>query len=325
MIRRNRTRFILFGSFVLILGVIFALFFGFQDLEQEEEESVVSQSEINTIEYDGKKYHYNNNLTNILFLGIDHDSKMEEYEAPRNSGQSDCIMILSLNKETKECQILQIPRDAMIEVDLYDMNGNYYNSVTRQIATQFAYGFGGKDSCWIVQKKVSKLLNDLRIDAYIGMDMASISMIVDAIGGVSITIPEDYTQIDLAFQKGATVVLDGNLAERYVRGRQTDVMFSNNQRMERQLQFIPAFIDSVKAKVGTNANYYEWFYPVVEDYVVTNMSESQINELSEYRFIESNVQTLPGEGKMGRKYEEFYVDSEKMEKMLIETFYILKE
>lgn len=325
MIREDKTKWIVFGSIVLLLCGILFFIIGFWDSSLEEQEGSVSQSELHTIEYEGKTYRYNNNLTNILFLGIDNDSKMEEYDAPRNSGQSDCIMLLTLNKETKECQILQIPRDTMVDVDLFDMSGNYYNSVNRQIATQFAYGFGGKDSCWITQKKVSELLNDLQIDAYIGMDMASISMIVDAIGGVSITIPEDYTQIDLAFQKGATVVLDGNLAERYVRGRQTDVMFSNNQRMERQLQFIPAFIDSVKAKVGENVNYYEWLYPVVEDYVVTNMSESQMNELSEYQLAESKVQTLPGEGKMGKTYEEFHVDLEKLDKMLIEMFYISKE
>ena len=39
----------------------------------------------------------------------------------------------------------------------------------------------------------------------------------------------------------------------------------------------------------------------------------------------SDIQRLPGEIKKGEVYEEFYLDDEALQKMLIETFYILKK
>ena len=33
----------------------------------------------------------------------------------------------------------------------------------------------------------------------------------DAVGGITLTVPEDYTAVDLAFEKGAEVTLNGEL------------------------------------------------------------------------------------------------------------------
>lgn len=287
--------------------------------------NVVSQSDLNTITYEGKKYRYNSNLLNILFLGIDKNEETGEDYLPGDAGQSDCIMLLTLNKETKEARILQIPRDTMTEVDLYDVNGNYYTTVQAQLATQYSYGNGGTGSCWATKKTVSELLYDIPIDAYLSLDMASIPIINDAVGGVTITIPKDYTNIDPAFEKGTTVTLTGKQADSYVHYRDTSVAFSNNERMQRQVQYIPALITAIRNKVGAGSNYYEFFYPLVEKYMVTDLMEDQINKLADYNLVTSEVQYVPGEGKQGEIYEEFHVDEKKLQEIIIKMFYILVE
>ena len=325
MERKRKSKGILIGSVLtaLFAGIAFLLSMGSDNSGNDD--SQVSQDLTKKLECEGQVYEYNKDLMNILFLGIDKDAELVEQDGPRTAGQSDCIMILSLNKETKEGRILQIPRDTMTEVDMYDKNGNYYNSVVRQITTQFAFGVGGENSCWAVKKTVSELLYDLPIDGYFAIDMAGVSIITDAIGGVTITIPEDYTHIDSTFIKGETVTLNGEQAERYIRYRDIDVMFSNNDRMERQTQFIPALVSALKQKVGGNGNYVNVLLPLVDEYMITDLREDQLNSLADYELMMSDIQTLPGEGKMGEVHEEFHVDQEKLLKNVAEMFYILKE
>lgn len=284
-----------------------------------------SQVDINQITYEGKQYSYNTNLINILFLGVDNTDMLTEDNLPGEAGQSDCIMILTLDKEKKEGRIIQIPRDTMTEVDLYDTSGNYSTTVTEQIATQYAYSIGGKSSCFATKKTVSELLYDLPIDGYLAMEYSSIAIVNDAIGGVEITVPEDYTMIEPAFEKGATLKLTGEQAHDYVRWRDTNASFSNNDRMERQVQYIPALINTIRDYVGEDGDYYKKLYSLVEKYMLTDLNEEEINALAEYELITSDIQYLPGEGKKGEKYEEFYVDEKKLQKMLIETFYILEK
>ncbi len=284
-----------------------------------------SQIDINQITYEGKRYSYNTNLINILFLGVDNTDMLTEDNLPGEAGQSDCIMILTLDKEKKEGRIIQIPRDTMTEIDLYDTSGNYSTTVTEQIATQYAYSIGGKSSCFATKKTVSELLYDLPIDGYLAMEYSSIAIVNDAIGGVEITVPKDYTMIDPAFEKGATLKLTGEQAHDYVRWRDTNASFSNNDRMERQVQYIPALINTIRDYVGEDGDYYKKLYSLVEKYMLTDLSEDEINALAEYELITSDIQYLPGEGKKGEKYEEFYVDEKKLQKMLIEMFYILEK
>ncbi len=320
---RNKRFILLFIILLILIGVFFLAKELFSKPEAKWDDDA-SQSDLSQIVYEGHTYSYNSNLTNLLFLGIDNEGMLTEDNIPGETGQSDCIMILTLDKEKKEARILQIPRDTMTEVDLYDTGGNYSTTVTEQIATQYAYSIGGKSSCWATKKTVSELLYDLPIDGYLAMDYTSISRVNDAVGGVTLTIPEDYTMIDPEFEKGATLKLSGEQAHKYVRWRDTNASFSNEDRMQRQIQYIPAMIDAIRKKIDLDDNSYESLYSLVEKYMVTDLSEDQVRYLMEYELNVENVQFLPGEGKKGEKYEEFYVDEKKLKKMLIETFYILE-
>ena len=309
---------------VILLALGFLLKFLFAEPEPEWDDDL-SQETLNTITYEGKQYRYNNDLVNILFLGIDNTDMLVGNEVPGEAGQSDCIMLLTLDKSKKEARIMQIPRDTMTEVDIYDTAGNYNTTVTEQIATQYAYSIGGKSSCLAAVKTVSELLYELPIEGYLAMDYSSIAPVNDAIGGVTITIPKDYTQILPEFVKGTTLKLNGQQAHKYVRWRDTNASFSNNDRMERQVQYIPAMIDTIRDNMNSNENYVKVLYPLVEKYMVTDLTEDQVNELLDYELVTSDIQFLPGEGKKGEKYEEFYVNDEKLKKILIETFYILEK
>lgn len=317
---------------VLLLALAILLFVGaavliwqiFMAEPEEDWDDSLSQSSIGQITYDGKQYRYNTDLTNILFLGIDNSSGMKDDNMPSEAGQSDCIILLTLDKAKKEARILQIPRDTMTEVDVYNLGGYLFSTLQAQIATQYAYHIGGTSSCMATKKTVSELLYDLPIDGYLAMDYTNIATVNDAVGGVEITIPQDYTMINPAFQKGTTLTLMGEQAHDYVRWRDINQSFSLYDRMDRQVQYILAMLDTLQKNVKED-NDYGRLYSIVEKNMVTNLDESQIEKLLEYELDTKNIEILPGEAQKGEIYEEFYVNEEKLQKMLIEMFYILEE
>ena len=104
---KGRKRKIVFFAllFMICLGVL-QLLRGCSDDREPIWDDNLSQSSISEITYDGKQYRYNHNLINILYLGIDNNDVIRNDMMPGNAGQTDCIMILSLNKETKQAKIV---------------------------------------------------------------------------------------------------------------------------------------------------------------------------------------------------------------------------
>ena len=291
-----------------------------QDSGSKEEVVSQADSNHNTIVYEGNTYEYNSNLENYLFLGVDTKEEVVLQDTPGTAGQADCIMILSMDKETREGKILQISRDSMTDVDLYDANGNYYTTINAQIATQYAYGNGKDTSCWAMKKTVSELLYGLPLDGYISLNIEGIRAMNDAVGGVTITIPEDYTFIDPAFVEGSQITLTGEQAERYVRYRDINQQGSNNGRMKRQVQYIPALISAIREQAGSSGDFYGTYQNILAPYMVTDMSVDQINRLSDYA-LSDEVAYVPGEAVPGEQNEEFVVNEEELKELLIKMFY----
>lgn len=314
---------------VILLIVAGVVFYIMCNLKKEEKTEASLQSEEadnfqeagDTIFYKGKEYQYNKDLNNILFMGVDKSDEVSIQQMVGTAGQADSIMILSINKADQTARIFQIPRDVMTDIDLYDVSGNYFTSVKAQIATQYAYGNGAQSSCWATKKTVSELLYDLPIDGYLSMNLEGIQIMNDAVGGVTLTIPQDYTSVDPLFVQGSTLTLTGEQAERYVRYRDIRETGSNMGRMERQLQYIPALLEAAKRNVGEAGDFYGTYISLLEPYLVTDMSAKQINELARCKLLTDETEIVPGEIVEGYEHDEFYVDDEKLYEIIIDLFY----
>ena len=324
--RRVKKKILLF--LILLLAFLLLAFLCWKIFIEEPKpdwDDSFSQSGYGDIEYEGHKYRYNTHLKNILFVGIDNYDEIREDSIPGEAGQADCVMLITLDSSTQTASLMQIPRDTMTSIDIYTKNGQPRAKVTEQLATQYSYTVGGADGGRAMKNTVSNLLFELPIDGYLVLDMAAIDDITTELGGVTLTIPEDYTQIDSAFKKGATLTLTGEQAYDYVHYRDTKLAFSNNGRMQRQNDFVPALIDTVHRNMEADSNFYKTLYSIAGKYMVTDLQEEEFNKLATYELDTDEIRILPGEGKQGEKYEEFYLDSKKTEKILIEMFYILKE
>ncbi|MCD7982248.1 MAG: LCP family protein [Clostridiales bacterium] len=314
-----------FSAAVLIAAVVvIALLAYFKSSSSVSSEDISAEPESQamemTVEWKGGTYTYNTNLTNILFMGVDITDPIEKETTPGEAGQADCIILFSLDKETKQATILQINRNTVVSLDVSDFTGNYLKSIEGQICLQYGYSIGGNYSCRAVRDKVSELLYGVTIDGYFTMEVAGVAEINDALGGVDVTLTQDWTEIDESFTEGSTVHLEGELAEAFVRYRDTSEFNSVQGRMERQTQYVTALIGQMSAQGGIDL--YDTISPYIGDYILTDMDDSEINALATYEYLTDDVQYLPGEETVGDDgYEEFHTDSDELQDLVIRMFY----
>lgn len=304
---------------VLIITVfVIRAYVGKKALSEEVE--VDEEAGFETITYQGETYRYNTDLKTILFMGVDNTETVEEKEYAGRGGQADVLMLFILNTSEKTIQTLQISRDSMIEVDVYDMNGEQIAMEEAQIATQYAYGDGAKKSCLLTKEKVSELLYGIPIQSFLSLNIDGIAVISEAIGGIQITIPEDYTMIDPSFEKGKEVLLKGKLAEKYVRYRDTSVTGSNNDRMERQRQVVEAAAVQLPERLKEDKDLYKRLLSDAEPYMVTDLSTGEVDKMTTYDN-KPNIEKVPGKVIAGEKHDEFHVDDERLYDLLVKLFY----
>lgn len=272
------------------------------------------------IEYNGHTYKYNEDLYNFLFLGIDTFDSLNVLNEPTESGQSDAMILMSFNRVTHDVFLLQINRNTMVDVDIYDSSGQIARTVPAQITLQYAAATGGEHSIWASKHAVSKLLFDIPIDAYFVMNMNAIDDINDAIGGVDIVMPRDYTIIDSSMTSGSEVHIMGDTATRFVRYRDTNVFNSVADRMDRQVLYIRAFFGQL---AGRNAqSIYDMLEPFYGDTLMTNITMQDVSNMINYDLHTCRVDYLPGEMVMGDRFEEFYVDYDALREYVVTNYYV---
>lgn len=187
------------------------------DASQEEASYELQEGQIR---YNGKTYQYKENLMNILCLGIDSRDGIAKEKTPGKAGQADCVILAVLDDDAKTIQLINISRDSMVPVHVYATDGSFVEDRTEQLALQYAYGNGRDWSCQLMEEAVSDLFYGLPIHGYCALSMNSIADLNDAVGGVTVTVPEELAELKPnLFTAGETVTLKGDLAYHFVHDR----------------------------------------------------------------------------------------------------------
>lgn len=277
-----------------------------------------------TISYNGVKYKRRNDLRTVLFLGVDNtDTSPGAAGALGNNGRADAIMLFILDNTNKTTQVLMISRDTMTEVDIYDGAGNFSFSGQSQINMQYAYGNSAMRSCFLMKRTVSELLYGVRIDYHFALTMDGIATIVDTMGGITLTMPEDFTYIDSRCKAGAVVTFDGAEAERFIRYRDTSDRGSNEQRVERQSWFMHAIFNSMRDG-GNMSNTLDEILEAADPYIETNLDGDTIDKLASFNMAPDSMK-VPGEVYAGEAHDEYYVDELALQELIINIFYAPEE
>lgn len=184
--------------------------------------------------------------TNIALFGLDNRSS-NNY----SGGNSDVIMIASIDNKTKEVRLVSVYRDTCLSIG----GGDYRKA-------NAAYARGGA-------KQAVQMLNsnlDLDITEYICVDWAAMVQVIDALGGLDLDITEgEMRQINRykkdvdkvtglstpeLTQYGNNIHLDGTQATTYARIRK--LAGDDFKRASRQRIVLQAMLEKAKkADVGT--------------------------------------------------------------------------
>ena len=167
---------------------------------------------------------------NIALFGI--DTRDDTYEGSR----SDCIMIASINHDTKEIKIVSVYRDT------------YFNIPGRGLdKVNHAYSYGGP----ALSMSTLNTNLDLDITEFATVNFTATKDIINAIGGVEIEVTDAEAKSIPRITKGGKYLLDGEQALAYGRIRKID---SDYKRTERMRTVVMAVFEKAKTMSITELN-----------------------------------------------------------------------
>lgn len=258
------------GGLILALassGVIYvAAKLGKLDTQEIPQEDIVINEGVEQLASLGEGY------LNVALFGVD----SREGDLEKNT-RTDCIIVASLNKETKEIKMASVYRDTLL--DLSEGTLQKCNA---------AYSFGGP-------KQAINMLNmnlDLDIQNYVTVDFGVVAEVVDLLGGLDIEIKEEEVEPlnkfvyetgqvagkEAHFVGGSGVQhLDGVQATTYARIRST--AGGDFTRTERQRLVIEKIVEKMmKSDLATINKIIDEVFPTIS----TNFTMTEILSYAKY-------------------------------------------
>lgn len=283
---------------------------GFLMDEQSEELAVLGSLKLN-----GNIYSYYHDFETYLIMGTDKtgaDSKVYQ------GSMSDFLMLVIVDKTDNNYSFLPINRDTMSEVRLIQDDGTGVATAELQLCTAHWYGGNAEQSCANTVESISKLFGGLKINGYYAIPMDAIPKLNHSVGGVTVTLLEDFQDIDRQMKKGETLALSDEQAYRYIHDRYGVGDEKNTSRMKRQQQYMEAFFTKAKEKAKSDKAYVGQLFREFEQTATTNLTAKKISGLTN-RLIKGTQKgffEIKGTSKIGKAlgdgidHAEFYPDKE---------------
>lgn len=281
-------------------------------LTDEQSEELVA---LGSLKLNGNIYSYYHDFETYLIMGTDKtgaDSKVYQ------GSMSDFLMLVIVDKTDNNYSFLPINRDTMSEVRLIQDDGTGAATAELQLCTAHWYGGNAGQSCANTVESISKLFGGLKIDGYYAIPMDEIQKLNHSVGGVTVTLLEDFQDIDRQMKKGETLALSDEQAYHYIHDRYGVGDEKNTSRMKRQQQYMEAFFSKAKEKTKSDKAYVSQLFRNFEQTATTNLTAKKISGLAN-RLIKGTQKgffEIQGTSKIGKAlgdgidHAEFYPDKE---------------
>jgi len=279
------------------------------------------------VEYEGVSYRLRSRLTTILLAGIDQYGEKEQAAAGseyRSGGQADFLLLLVIDDNRDTAAALQIDRDTMAEITVLSVLGVPSGTRTAQICLAHSFGDGEEQSCRLLTEAVSRFLLGVPIDYYAAMNLDGIAALNDALGGVEVTLEDDFTAFDPQMKPGETITLMGEQAEIFVRSRHYVGDQTNRSRLARQRIYLDAAAEKLLAQLEASAGFANTMYAAAEPFIVTDMSKGRIVNLADSigRYERLPIAVIDGAAVLGESgVMEFYPDEASKMQAVLELFF----
>ena len=282
-----------------------------------------------TIEYKGHTYKYNEDILAIGFMGID-QREMKTSKETSFVGAADADIVIAIDSKTGTTKAISIPRDTMVDIDIYTTSGVFLRTQKAQLCLAYAYGDGSEKSCRNTVDAMSRILLGVPITKYYALDLDGIKPLNDAVGGVTVQSLYDFEEQGI--KKGDTVTLHGDMAELYVRERGMEDINASLNRVERQTQYVKAYASQVVPSAMKDFGIVRQLYNTASDFSQTNITMSNVTYagtlLLSKGVTDFETRTIKGEMKASKDpvlegvvHAEFYPDEDDVTAAVIDTFY----
>ena len=293
--------------------------------------NTLAPSKSETLKYNGKTYERNENIVNLLFLGIDSNSDREE----RMKGyRSDMVLVCAVDTAEKKATLLSIPRDTYTTMYKIDAStGSVKSTVHNRINAAYSFGggpryFGAENSMACVQMFLQReceldtsLPFTLNIPVYLyaSIDMEGIAPVASSVGGIEVDLK--YT-IPGVGKKGETVLLQGSKAENYLFDRH-NTPGGDLGRASKEQEFMIKLAKKIKS-MGA-ADIILNLYDELQKYVDTNLNTTQMLDfakiLSKVDIDSIETYTIPGKTSTGSGPSYYFSDEEETLELLLSVYY----
>lgn len=320
---------------IILLAAVIAFMGAFEVFKLQGKKTAMPDVSKNSdyteiIEYKGKRYKYNENIFSVAFLGVDREEFVTGDEADF-VGASDAMMVLTVDVKTGKAKIIALPRDIMVQMDTFvDGTEEIRKEEVHQLYLAYSYGDGGELSCQNAVDTISRVLYSVTIQKYYALDLSGIAPLNDAIGGVVLKSKYDFPQYNV--KAGDVITIKGDMAESYVRSRDTDTITASLDRLERQVQYVQSFVQQVTPAVLLDFAKVAQLYNIGSQYSQTNLSLQDASYLASLLISKGSFsfETYTIQGEM-KSYEDtelentvhaaFYPDEESVMQTVLDVFY----
>lgn len=313
--------------FVVLILAMIAFGIGLKIFENHMPEPAISEGDfladeqseelaaLGSLKLNGNTYSYYHDFETYLIMGTDKtgaDSKVYQ------GSMSDFLMLVIVDKTDNNYSFLPINRDTMSEVRLIQDDGTGAATAELQLCTAHWYGGNAGQSCANTVESISKLFGGLKIDGYYAIPMDEIPKLNHSVGGVTVTLLEDFQDIDRQMKKGETLALSDEQAYHYIHDRYGVGDEKNTSRMKRQQQYMESFFTKAKEKAKSDKAYVSQLFREFEQTATTNLTAKKISGLTN-RLIKGTQKgffEIQGTSKIGKAlgdgidHAEFYPDKE---------------
>ncbi len=193
---------------------------------------------------------------------------------------ADVIKVLSIDPQNNKMALLSIPRDLWVKVPGYS-----YSKINASYAEGERIKKGnGPD---VANQTISQLLDLPKIHYYISLDFEALKKLVDAFGGITVTVEK---QLDDPFYpapnminyaplhiKAGTQIMNGDLALKYSRSRETTSDFDRARRQEIVMTAIKD--KAFTAGILANPLKISEIIGILGDHVRTNLKINEMRQL----------------------------------------------
>jgi len=280
--------------------------------------------------YNGVTYKRNTAVKAWLILGVDNVGSLQIDRDISEIGLSDVIFLVAEDTAKNKIHVIQVPRDTMTEITVTDDNSDPIGSKIDHITRAWMYGDNHDKSGRYAMEAVSRVFGGLPINGYMAGSIDIIDELNEYVGGVEVTIEDDgLEQFDPSFVKGNTVLLEGELAEKFVRSRDKSVDFTAMTRMDRQRQYAIAYENKVIKLQKQDSDTVPGLFKIIEGNIVTNMEKGTYLKiamdavLKDEPLSKDDFSSFEGKNVVNHEenLDEFWPDYTQVDQLTLDTFF----